>query len=96
MSSPLMKALEETTETQIKFICDELKISYGGLQNATEEQLEDIYDIMCDIETAETPAGDEPLSDRCKIASDIVTLWGNHIAEDAGYFYEDSFEKVLL
>ena len=40
-----------------------------------------MYDIMCDIESFETPLDDkEPLPDRVDIASSIVTIVGNAFA----------------
>ena len=89
MKEPIRSVIEEMTETQIDFICEELKIRKDLLLEASEDDLGEIYDILCDIESSETPTDDSPLSERCKIVSDIVTLWGNAIAEAEGYFEED-------
>ena len=88
MKGPIQSVLEDMTETQVNFICDELEIEEDLLLNAEEDELEDIYYILCDIEISEIPDDDSEISDRCKLASDIVTLWGNAIAEEEGYLEE--------
>ena len=84
MDGVLQKAMHLLTKRQLDFIAAELKVNRETLLQAEEEQLDEIYDILCDIEAEETPLGDEPLSERCKIVSDIVTILGNEIAKDEG------------
>lgn len=38
-----------------------------------------VYDTMCDIECAETPSGNAPLTWHCAMAADLVTILGNTI-----------------
>ncbi|MBE6898455.1 MAG: ADP-ribosylglycohydrolase [Ruminococcaceae bacterium] len=55
-----------------------------------DDELDDVYDRICDIEVDETyEAGDDELSERGQIAEDIVTLWGNALAEENGWYEED-------
>jgi len=85
----LRNELKNLTDEQIDFICAEAKIGKENLMGATEEELDGIYDLMCDIEIAEIPDSDtEEESDRCRLASSIVTLFGNAIAEAEGYLDE--------
>ncbi|MCD8343335.1 MAG: hypothetical protein LUC19_02980 [Oscillospiraceae bacterium] len=42
--------------------------------------------IMRDIEIAELGGDDEPESERCEMASDIVTVLGNALAEEEGFY----------
>lgn len=41
-----------------------------------------INDTMCDIECAETPSSNEPLTWHCAMAADLVTILGNTIDVD--------------
>ncbi len=51
---------------------------------------EKIYETMCEIEIEEIPLYDDvEESERCRIASDIVTILGNSMAEANGWFDED-------
>ena len=87
MAGVLQKTLREMTERQKKFICDEFRITEDDLMNSTEEELDAIYDGLCEIEIEETVPGE--LTDRGKIAEDLVTLMGLAIAKDEGYLDED-------
>lgn len=49
--------------------------------------------IMRDIEITELSADDEPESKRCEMASDIVTVLGNALAEEEG-FYDQQDEDI--
>lgn len=56
-----------------------------------------VYDVMCDIEIAEVLLTDnEKESERCILASDIVTILGNALAEEKGFFDEDEQERLFL
>ncbi|MCD8017845.1 MAG: hypothetical protein LUE97_08630 [Oscillospiraceae bacterium] len=48
---------------------------------------------MRDIEITELSADDEPESKRCEMASDIVTVLGNALAEEEG-FYDQQDEDI--
>lgn len=90
----MIEALKELSEEQIRFICEECNISKDTLFQMNEEDLQDtIYEAMCDIEVAEVPVSDdEPESERCIIASDIVTILGNALAMAQGDFYNQDDE----
>lgn len=77
------EALKSLEQEYIDFICKECNITEDELFALSEDDLYDkVYDVMCDIEIAETPSSDEPLTDRCKLAEHIVTELGNTISDD--------------
>lgn len=84
MAGVLQETISKMTETQIEFICSESNITAEELRTASEEKLDEIYDLLCDIECEETPDEGE-LSHRGKLAVDLVSLMGNAIAESEGY-----------
>ena len=86
MEHILQDVLKEMTQKQIQYICEILNVSAESLMSGTEKELEEIYDILCDIEAASYEKDED---DKAKINSDIVTLWGDAIAEAYGYFEED-------
>ena len=74
----MREVLKELETEQIEFICKECKITEDELFAMDEDALyDDVYDVMCDIECAETPSNDEPLTDHCQMAADLVTILGN-------------------
>lgn len=81
-------ALKNLSKEQIDFICNECTITKEKLFAMDEDNLYDnVYEKMCDIEideVCENGGGDE--TERCSIASDIVTILGNALAESEGYF----------
>ena len=96
MEGIFQKALKDLTETQIEFLCKTFGIEKDALLSADEEYLDEIYDELCDMEVEESVnAGDKELSEDGKIVSDIVTTFGNAIAESEGYLDEEDFEKDL-
>lgn len=77
-------ALNELKQKQIAFICKECSISKEELYSMSEDDLYDrVYETMCDIEIEELCAdnGDDE-TERCEIASDIVTVLGNALRSD--------------
>ncbi len=89
----MREALYELTAEQIEFICDECEISEEELFALDEDALYDrVYDVMCDIELAEIPADNSEESERCEMASDIVTELGNALAKEQGIFDEPDDE----
>jgi len=86
----MKQALHNLTENQLKFICDECVVDMTELMEMSEEQVYDIvYETMCNIEVAEVCAnidGDD--SERCAMASDIVTILGNAMARAEGLMDE--------
>ena len=89
--SEFRDSVKELTQRQIDFICEEAKTKEEELFQMSDNDLyEKVYDVMCDIECAETPDDGEKLSERCKLASDIVTTMGNALASDWGLFDEET------
>lgn len=94
MERVLHESLSDMNESQIQFICDETGMEKSDLFRLDEDDLYNIvYDTMCDIEIAETPLDDSPLTQHCKTASSIVTIMGNAIAEANGYFEEETDDE---
>lgn len=84
-------ALNKLSREQIEFICSECSITEDELFSMDDEMLYDeIYEKMCNIEIDEVCAHDgDDETERCSIASDIVTILGNAIAEEDGYFEQE-------
>lgn len=79
----MSEALKDLTKEQIDFICKECNLTEEQLLAMDEDTLYDeVYDVMCDIECAETPSGNEEMSEHCSMAAELVTILGNTIAED--------------
>lgn len=90
----MKQALEKLSAEQIQFICNECIITEEELLAMSEDELYDrVYDVMCDIELEELPDSDsEKESERCEMASDIVTELGNALAEEQGTYGESDDE----
>lgn len=94
MSDVIKNAAKCTTEEQLNFIMSEFGVTEDEIFSWNEEKWEEVYDALCDIELDEiTPDGEE--SPRCKLAAELVTLFGNEIAIDEGIYDEDEFENDL-
>lgn len=90
----MKQALEKLSAEQIRFIYNECNITEEELLVMSEDELYDrVYDVMCDIELEELPDSDsEKESERCEMASDIVTELGNALAEEQGTYGESDDE----
>ena len=75
------EAIRNLTHEQIKFICDECDVTADELLTLGEDDLyEKVYERLCDVEIETIPDDDdEEENDRCKMASDLVTLLGNKL-----------------
>ena len=78
-------------EDHFAFIEDELHIGRDEMKDFDDEEFNDrIYEPMCEIEIEEVPDDDdEPESERCIMASDIVTVLGNSLAKANGWLEEN-------
>ena len=86
----MKEVLDKLTAEQIDFICAECQISKEELFTLDEDALYDrVYDVMCDIELTEIPADNSEESERCEMASDIVTELGNALAQEQGIYDEE-------
>lgn len=82
MAEELVKLL---SEEQFDFICEEFELTDVMLNDLSDDDVEDVYEGLADIEVEETMKADEEnkdISERGRIASEIVTLWGNVFAEE--------------
>ena len=94
MSDVIKNAAKSMTEEQLNFVMSEFDATKGEISSWNEEKWEEVYDALCDIELDEiTPDREE--SPRCKLATELVTLFGNEIAVDEGVYDEDEFENDL-
>lgn len=87
----MKRALPKLNGEQIAFICTECAITKDELFSMNEDDLYDrVYDIMCDIEIAEIGIEEDGSdSERCEIASDIVTIMGNALRKSCIEKYGD-------
>lgn len=80
--------LEGLSKKQFDFISSECGVSVDEIKKADEDQVLSLYDIVCDIEIDETVKADEEesdeLSERGKMAENIVTIIGNNIRDTKG------------
>ncbi len=77
-------------DEQISFIENELRISRKILFSMDDKDADAVYDEIGLIEADEIiSAGDGSLSNRGKLATDIVTILGNALAEDMGWIDEN-------
>ena len=73
--------LNNLSDEQIDFICNELRFSKEDLYSMDEDMLYDkVYDPMCDIEIGEIPSDDSEETEHCRNVSEIVTVMGNKFA----------------
>ncbi len=82
MNNNAMKLLELLTDEQFDFIKDELGFDKEQIASMSEDEIDQMYDKITDIEVDEVckVGGDEDeLSIRGNIASDIVTAIGNEL-----------------
>lgn len=75
------KVVEETlSEKQLGFIKAEFGHDLDALRGMDDDDIDYIYEKLCDIEVDETiAAGDGELSDRGKMAVSIVTAIGEKL-----------------
>ena len=79
----MKEQLKKLSKESLKFLEDSFGIHVDELDSFTEEQYDELYDRLCDIEVEEKiKADDEPLSDRGRMASDLVTILGEVCAQE--------------
>lgn len=73
--------IQDLTEEQLDFISCECGLDKNEIVNLSEDELYDkVYEKLCDIEIETIPEDDEEEeSERCKMASDLVTKFGNSL-----------------
>ncbi len=90
--------LKDTSDEQTDFICKELNITVAELMAMDEAALYDVYEAMTNIEIVEAcklSDVEEEISERGNVAADIITLWGNSMAEADGYYVSQDLEEHL-
>ena len=88
MSEPLKSAVKTLNDEQMKFLETEFSTTKDEIAEWDEDKLGEVYDALCDMEL-------EDGSDKSGMASELVTLFGNEIAKDEGFYDEDEFENGL-
>lgn len=81
----MKEAIKKLSNKHIRFICDECSITENELLSMDDDELYDrVYVPMCEIEIDEVcnNSGEEE-TERCEIASDIVTVLGNTLGKAA-------------
>ena len=93
----MKKTAEKLSAKQIEFIATEFGVEKDTIKLLEEDKWDEIYDGICDIEIEELSDLKEGKKEtvRCKTASELVTLFGNAIAEEEGSFDEEEFENDL-
>ena len=91
----MKKAFAELSKEQISFICDEFAITEDDIKAKSEDELNDLYESLCDIECEETPSDGGELTERGEMSASIVTVVGNYFSKEYGYDDDEEFEKFL-
>lgn len=79
-SKSMVEVIQKLDSVAVGFICEECSITPEALYAMDEDTVYDVvYETMCDIECAETPSSNEPLTWHCAMAADLVTILGNTI-----------------
>ena len=90
-STVMREAFDQLDQEAIAFLYEEFSLSENNFLAMTEDDLDDLYDQLCDIESEETPSDNSPLTDRGKMVESIVTIVGNYFSEKLGY--NDEFDE---
>ena len=91
----MREAFRQLSREAIEFLCKEFKLSQNSFFTMTENDFDDLYDKLCDIEHAETPSDDSPLTERGKMVESIITIVGNYFSQKLGYNDEEEFLQCL-
>ena len=90
----MREAFDELDQDAIEFLYKEFSLAEKEFLAMTEDDLDDLYDQLCEIEHAETPSDNSPLTVRGKMVESIVTIVGNYFSEKLGYD-DDEFDEFL-
>ena len=96
MNEPLKKSLRKLSKKQIEFICIECNVDKDTLLAMNEEQLDNVYDILCDVEISEFDSEHDTVTEKGEAAADIVTIMGNEISKAEGLFDEEDYELLKV
>lgn len=87
----MREAFNQLDQDAIKFLYKEFNLTEKQFLAMTEDDLDDLYDKLCDIEHEETPSDDSPLTVRGEMVEFIVTIVGNYFSQMLGYD-DDEFD----
>jgi hypothetical protein len=90
----MREAFDELDQDAIEFLYKEFSLAEKEFLAMTEDDLDDLYDQLCEIEHAETPSDNSPLTVKGKMVESIVTIVGNYFSEKLGYD-DDEFDEFL-
>lgn len=93
-STVMREAFDQLNQDAKEFLYKEFSLSEKEFLAMTEDDLDDLYDKLCDIEHAETLSNNSPLTERGEMVESIVTIVGNYFAKKLGY-YDDDFDEFL-
>lgn len=82
MSNQADVVLRVLSQTQLEFIKEELGNDKDAIRNMGDDEIDQMYDRICDIEIDETVDADREgrdLTERGKTAEGIVTVIGNEL-----------------
>jgi len=92
-STVMREAFAQLDLEAVEFLYYEFSLSENEFLAMTEDDLDDLYDQLCEIEHAETPSDNTPLTERGKMVESIVTIVGNYFSEKLGY--DEAFDEFL-
>lgn len=96
MNETVMRdAFKQLDQTAVDFICKEFSVTEDQFKEMTEEQLDELYDKLCDIEIEEVPDEGGQATERGEMVASIVTIVGNFFARELGYDDGDDFDNFL-
>ena len=91
-STVMREAFDQLDQDAKEFLYKEFSLTEREFLAMTEDDLDDMYDKLCDIEHAETLSNNSPLTERGEIVESIITIVGNYFSEKLGYT-DDEFEE---
>lgn len=84
MENVISNAIKTLNESQIVFLSKEMNFSEESLLGMSEDELRNVFDKVCDIEIDEACNAADEISERGKMAADIVTVISNAIQKSEG------------
>ena len=90
-STVMREAFDQLDQDAKEFICTEFFLTEKEFLAMVEDDLDDLYDKLCDMEHAETPSDNSPLTERGEMVESIVTIVGNYFSQKLGYNDEEEF-----
>ena len=87
-STVMRDSFSQLDPSATKFLLQEFALSLEEFNKMSEDDLGDLYDQLCEIEHAETPSNNSPLTARGSMVEYIVTIVGNYFSEKLGYWEE--------